>query len=362
MDNKNKKFCAVNAKYYKDSNTSGVLGHANREFAVNKNVLPEEHIQHSNFGDTQLSIKYAAIKEQAELKKGRKFQKNSNTLIDAVVILSQAQVDSLISKKGFEWFEAAATQCLREWQLDIKQKYGFEPLGFEFHLDEGYVDKNNNLKSRNYHAHVEFFNYSFELGIQPLRNLKRDDWSYLQDMLAKRFKKMGFDRGKPKAQTKLEHLEKDDYIRHKNELMDKESKVLKSKIQTAQSRLDKLEAINSELSKAILKAFKSFGLRLEKYLKSVLFGADQLEIDKNAKEVTEGLDNILPDRARSEAKKLSDKFESELGVDHVKVKSKKSSSVGGKSKNKTEGRKRRRRKNKSISPSEHTVTNFNKPN
>jgi len=348
MVNKNNKFCAVNAKYYKDSNISAVIGHVEREFAVNKNVLPEEHIQYSNFGDTKLSIKYAAIKKQAELKKGRKFQKNSNTLIDAVVILSQAQVDNLISKKGFKWFEAAATQCIREWQQDIKQKYGFEPLGFEFHLDEGYVDKNNNLKSRNYHAHVEFFNYNFKLGIQPLRNLKREDWSYLQDMIAKRFKKMGFDRGKSKDHTKREHLEKDDYIRHKHELMDKESKVLESKIQAAQSRLDKLEAMNSELSKAILEAFKSFSLKLEKYLKSVFFGADQLEIDQNAKEVAEGLDNIMPDRARSEAKKVSDKFESALGVDHVKVKSKKYSPVGGK--NKKGRRKRRRRKNKSIPP------------
>ena len=347
MDNKNKKFCAVNAKYYKDSNTSGVLGHANREFAVNKNVLPEEHIQYSNFGDTQLSIKYAAIKEQSELKKGRKFQKNSNTLIDAVVILSQAQVDSLISKKGFEWFEAAATQCIREWQQDIKKKYGFEPIGFEFHLDEGYVDKNNHLKSRNYHAHVEFFNYSFEHGIQPLRNMQKADWSNLQSMLAERFKKMGFERGKSKDHTKREHLEKDDYVRHKQARLEQKSKTLESKIEAAQNRLDKLKAVNEELSKAILDAFKSFGLKLEKYLKSVLFGADQVEIDKNAKDVVDELEKIVPDRARSEAKKVSDVFEASLGVNHVKEKSVRQVASQAKNKSKTEGRKRRRRKNKS---------------
>jgi len=248
-----RKYCSSNTKYYKHSNASGELGHVNRMvFEIDENVLPEHLIEHSNFhhagvgnpSPNAVYDEYMDVYAKAEEHKGKKLQKNATTFIDSVVSLSQAHTDKLINKKGYDWFRKAATQCITEWQEDVKEKYGYEPVGFNFHMDEGHFKedkmKHQVISSRNYHGHCIFFNYNFSDGTAPHRKMTKKDFSNMQDMLADRFSKMGYIRGISKKLTKKNHLNKDQFIDQKlaDANVEIDERLVESKI--------KLEAIEAE--------------------------------------------------------------------------------------------------------------------
>lgn len=245
------KYCAVNTKYYKDSNANGEIGHIQRNFIDNKNSI--ESLKKNNFGfcfgDGNLKEFYD--KRLNDAKKANPFaiQKNSNTYIDSVLVFNRELFDECISFGQ----EDRIIELTKNYMLDFKEKYGFEPIGFEFHLDEGtvissskfeklsdlekkeykvlhedsFVPENPDYIKHNYHAHAIFLNYDFEKNKSCLRNMQKKDWSNSQDLLFKQFKKLGFDRGESKLVTKNEHKEKIDYVA---ELQEKEKELMENRM------------------------------------------------------------------------------------------------------------------------------------
>jgi hypothetical protein len=121
---------------------------------------------------------------------------------------------------------------------DFKNEYGFEPVGFQFHVDEGTFYKQKDfdkiedegLKNRmvktvnpetgedgylkqNFHAQAIFLNFDKETGKSCLRNMRKQDWRDCQDLLHKHFKEYGFDRGEPKQTAERDHQNKDEFIK-----------------------------------------------------------------------------------------------------------------------------------------------------
>jgi hypothetical protein len=230
-----KTFCAVKFRYYKHTNSSGEIGHVIR-YGNNrdKNILPKQFIKYKNFGNFDLIDRYKNAFQRAESQKGRKIQKNSNTYVDAVVILSSDKVDEIIEKHGFNKFKNAVDRLMVNWQESVKEEFGFEPCGYVMHNDEGHIDQSTGKVNYNYHIHGIFFNYDFLKGSAPLRKLSRSSFSRQQDLLYREFKKIGFIRGTPKSQTKNKGLVKDEYLAQKR-------KSLENKLETTSDLIINLE-------------------------------------------------------------------------------------------------------------------------
>lgn len=212
-------FISSKIKYYKKSNASGELGHVNRKMKENKNAFPE--LTKNNFGflytdnpnSTSLEDvhkeKYNACNEQKREDKLRRLGKDANTFIDNVVIFDRDIFDDLIKNNKQEELK----ETMKGYCQGIKDRFGFEPVGFEFHLDEGTKNDETGKVEHNYHAHVVFFNHDFENRKTVLKNLRKKDFSEMQDITHEHFKKYGFERGISKEITNRKGLSKADYIK-----------------------------------------------------------------------------------------------------------------------------------------------------
>lgn len=252
-----KKYVANNTKYYNDSNMSEIA-HVIRSMLKNKNAF--EDLTKNNFGftfdneDLNLVQNYQLKLAEAKKQNPSAIQKKSNTFIDSVLVFDhQLMFDLLNSEDEKKQVE----QSIKDYMLDFKDKYGFEPIGFQFHLDEGtfFTEKQFNeledeeLKKRlvktknedgeegylkqNMHAQAIFLNFNKETGTTCLRKMRKKDWSDCQDLLHKHFEKYGFDRGEPKQHQSKYHKNKDEYLKklqveiEKNEELKKDFDKLK---------------------------------------------------------------------------------------------------------------------------------------
>ncbi|TWX64870.1 hypothetical protein ESZ36_19460 [Colwellia demingiae] len=250
-----KKYCAMNTKYYKNSNV-GEIDHVLRNMAINVNSI--ESLTKNNFGfcfgDSDLKTHYKNKLDQAKKANKLALQSNSNTFIDSVLIFDSVQFEKCLNDGKKDEVEQATKDFMQEY----KNLYGFEPIGFEFHLDEGtkidfdtyekldieeqkkYVAVENDNEAftteyikRNIHAHAIFLNYDFQKNKSCLRNMRKKDWENSQDLLHKYFEKFGFDRGEKKKTSKKDHKNKAEFVRElalkNNELVENHSKNLQEK-------------------------------------------------------------------------------------------------------------------------------------
>lgn len=208
-------YVSFNAKYYKNSQSEGEIGHVQRVFAENKNSIKE--LQKNNF-DCGYSIidKYKDIYAQAEQHKGKKLQKNANTFIDGVLAFSRDQFEELMKNPQYK---RIVSNHIDDFMQQVKAQTGLEPVGWAFHADEGHKDPETSEIKVNYHAQLIFFNHDFETGKAPLRALQQrgseSAWSKLQDLAGQVFQPLGFVRGISKDMTHQKHTEKDDFIAQK---------------------------------------------------------------------------------------------------------------------------------------------------
>lgn len=236
-------FVAINAKYYKNSNSSGGIGHVQRVFAENRNSIKE--FQNNNFGcGFDILDKYNETYKKVEEIKGKKIQKTANTYMDSVLIFSQNQVEELMKKPNWK---ADFSQHINDLMQDMKNETGLEPMGWEMHMDEGHKDPTTGKYVMNYHAHLIFYNFDFKTNKAPLRELmgrKSDSiWSKLQDVAANRFADLGFIRGVSAEMSKVKHLEKDDYVAAKQAEIER----LQAELVDRQTHLDRALHANQEL-------------------------------------------------------------------------------------------------------------------
>ncbi|SHO54313.1 hypothetical protein [Vibrio quintilis] len=301
-----KKYCAVNTKYYKNSNT-GEINHVLRKMLDNVNSV--KCLQENNFGycfseNDDLGSYYEKRLKEAKEKNKYAIQNNSNTFIDSVLVFNSEQFLKCIEENKQDEIE----QATKDFMLEFQKEYGFEPIGFEFHLDEGTTidaDKLEELSEderkkyrpidnpdedftseyikHNVHAHAIFLNYDFENNKTCLRDMRKKNWIASQDLLHKHFKKFGFDRGESKMTNKRDHKDKEDYVRElelkTTELIQTTSKHLDEKndlldeILDHQQKLDRFENLSNyaqkiknffdERPKLILSLEKAFGEKFE---------------------------------------------------------------------------------------------------
>lgn len=214
-------FVSFNAKYYKHSQSSGEIGHVERQFAENKNQIKE--LEKNNF-DCGYSIidEYNRIYAQVETDKGKKIQKNANTFIDGVLSFSREQFEEFAQDPHYK---AIMSKYIKNFMDQVQEKTGLTPVGWAFHADEGYKNPETGEIAMNYHAQLIFFNHDFKTGKAPLRDMQKrgseSPWSRLQDLAGEVFSPLGFVRGKPKDDLHADHLEKDDYIARKHEELER---------------------------------------------------------------------------------------------------------------------------------------------
>ena len=305
-------YVSFNAKYYKNSNASGEIGHVQRVFATNTNQIVE--FAKDNFGcGYNIYDRYKDVFKQVEDIKGKKIQKTANTFMDGVLSFSRDQMLEIMQDP--DWKTSFSTH-IEQFMQDVKDKTGMEPLGWEMHMDEGHKDPVTGEYKLNYHAQCIFFNYDFKTNKAPLRDLmgrKGDSiWSKLQDTAGKRFEDLGFIRGVSADMTKAKHEEKDEYIASKQAEIDR----LQADLVDRQTHLDRALNANQELLEEVAEsidavigdfnkhndAFKSLveRVKLEKEVKSDIANMykevkEMLEDNYIFKNLQQQLRNTFPD-------------------------------------------------------------------
>lgn len=239
-----KKYVSNNFKYFKNSKANSAFGHIHRLFKENKNAFPE--YTKNNFGTGDLHNKYKDIYERVNERKKelktKRLNEKSNTFVDGIFAFSLEKWEQLEKEFSQDELQKMITERMEKYMIGFKNTFGFEPIGFEMHLDEGHEKqieaKKNNADitlTRNIHAHVSFFNYDFKNDAAPLRNMKKKDWSRCQDLAYECFKDLGFERGISKEITNNQHLEKDAFVKEKQKILieelKKKNKIIKQKDQ-----------------------------------------------------------------------------------------------------------------------------------
>ena len=242
-------YVSANAKYYKNSKSSGEIGHIQRAFAENKNAWDE--LTPYNFQSTSdLNSAYRRSFEESSKKNPYLKSEQANTYIDCCVNFSRDKMNALADKYGWDKVQHVMTRRLNDYMAEIEEKQGFKPVGWAFHADEGYIDKLTGEFKHNYHAHVVFLNYDEKTNKMPLRRKTKDDWGQFQDIAAECFQKMGFKRGISKEITGAEHLEKDEYIAKKQARQMQENNLLAKFSKQMEKLLDYFETNNKKRLRA----------------------------------------------------------------------------------------------------------------
>lgn len=241
-----KAFVGVKAYYYKQKAAEAVLDHAHSQRnGFTKSVNVETSLSHNNIGFYYHGAKSSAeaLRLMCEKHKevtGKKVRSDNNVLFEHVVFLSEYQIARLEKKYGQEKVRKAIMLRLKYYAESVKNEFGFEPLGIDLHQDEGRFEEGRFV--RNYHAHVQFMNYSFEKRMAPLRHMMKKgknqdgrtnssnpNFERLQDLVHRPFANLGFSRGEPKSITGREHLTKEEFVKNKRKELITQVKTLAQK-------------------------------------------------------------------------------------------------------------------------------------
>lgn len=288
-----KKFVSNNFKYFKNSKAKGAFGHIHRLFKENKNAFPE--YTKNNFGTGDLLNKYNEVYERVNERKKelktKRLNEKSNTFIDGAFVFSVEKWEELEKEFHQEELQKMITERMNKYMIGFKNKFGFEPLGFEMHLDEGHekqieAKKNNTeiILKRNIHAHVSFFNYDFKNDTAPLRNMKKKDWAKCQDLAYECFKDLGFDRGISKEITNNQHLEKDAFVEEKQKKLIEE---LKQKNEIIKQKNEQIKYLNENGRSKII----SINELIDKKSNISALGKERQETSKKLKNQNQNLKN-----------------------------------------------------------------------
>ena len=156
-----KNFIAIRTKYYKKENAKSLDKHVRRKNHTTTNAYP--HLSENNFSK-QFRTKTSCNDEYLKIN-GRKTRSDFNEVFEHLGILSLDKFEELEKKYPKDKLQPALLRLVEKYALEIKDKYGFEPLRCDFHLDEGHYDENGIFK-RNIHFHLQFlpklFRYSLK--------------------------------------------------------------------------------------------------------------------------------------------------------------------------------------------------------
>jgi len=233
MDNSSK--ASVHCRYYKSKAAKAVLDHAdaNRSgFTNSDNVHWERSVDNCGYyfhGAKSCAEAFDLMCQRHKEVTGKKIRVDNNVLFEHVLCLSEKHYSQLEELNGTDKVKQATMNRFKRYANAIKAEFGFEPLGIDFHLDEGrYEALEGNRFVRNVHAHIQFINYDFSRRVAPLRylmakglneqgktNSLNPHFEKMQDLAFESFKDWGFQRGESKSVTNKKHLNKEQFVKQK---------------------------------------------------------------------------------------------------------------------------------------------------
>lgn len=290
-------YVSFNFKFYKHSNRN-TLEHNNRIHRNIDNIKPELSRNNIHLGNNER--RYDRKYDRVTKRKGKRIQKNANTFLDGVLAFSHAQVQEMKMKHG-DNFKNEMAKSIKNFMMELKNEFGFEPVTFDFHADEGSYDDKTGEWKENYHAHIIMFNYDFKTGTAPLRKMTGKAGKYktslMQDLAGKAFAPHGFVRGVSKNITKKKHLERDDYITKKQE--EKISKLIDTS-EFIGNLLDKLNGIDKRIDNDIdnkISFVNKFAQpkQIERELIDIAEIFKKMDLDAKEKEKLQTIKSLLGD-------------------------------------------------------------------
>ena len=315
----NNKIC-VNTKFFSRTQASGEMSHVKRDLPQDKNVIDPE-LTKDNFGTTPSSIDKnysSALKLMPDSVK--------NSLIDSVLVFPLEQFNKMREEHPQTW-QKHIKESMIPMMNEMEQELGFQPLGYQVHLDEGRIDEDTGEVILNPHAHILFANvctkditiqktkkitqkgedgkalrdpkkpskYLYELdengkpkeeiieidlkGRAPLSlhqaRGKDSVWARQQDIAAKHLKNLGFERGDSKELTNAKHLSKSQHV--SRELRRGEQAIESQKLVMAAQKRE-LKALKADM---LLQQAKlgSFIESREEYFADLLSNAPDLSFE-----------------------------------------------------------------------------------
>ena len=266
-----KNFVAVRTKYYKKNDATRVIDHALRRHQNSENVIDSRTHQNFGAGAIDLPKQIQRYKETV----GRNPRKDMNLVFEHVLVLSKDQLTKC-NKNGVR-------DAINDYMKQVKEQWGFEPMGYRMHLDEGHYTNEGKFIA-NPHAHIYFFNYDFEKKRSPLRDLMikgrneqgkspvlNPNFVRMQDIAGECFKRLGFRRGISRGEKNKKHQEKAEFVlsrtikRYKNIkrlVQNLDSEIVKKKLLKVEKKkdieqLEELERIHQQQIQPIISAFEN---------------------------------------------------------------------------------------------------------
>lgn len=268
-----KNFVSIRSQYYKIGEARSALDHAHAKrngFTQSANVYPSLSTANRGYYQNKMnnctdSFDEICARHQEVTRK--KMRKDFNVLFEHVVVFSDPHFNKLAENIGLDKAANFLVSRLKQYMNSIKLEFGFEPIGFDLHLDEGHVDFKTQKFKRNVHAHVQFFNYDFQKRVAPLRHLMKKGQSLegqtnqlnpnfvmMQDLAATAFRDIGFKRGISKDVTSKKHLRKEYFVMKKHKEANEALRIVKRDVATTRKfqndKMKELLAIRDDVKEA----------------------------------------------------------------------------------------------------------------
>ncbi|WP_290654085.1 hypothetical protein [Idiomarina sp.] len=222
-----KNFVSVRTRFYKANQGQSLEKHISREVSRSydarntASVCPE-------FMKDNLHYRFRTIADcdqQYQYQTGKKPRNDFRKAYENVVVFSEDRFVELERQYGISAAKIMLMEHIKYFALMVREKYGFEPVRVDLHLDEGFVEPSTGLFRRNVHCHLLYYNYDFKNAYSPLAKMLKKHrcpdtgklqpnpaMSDLQDLSETVFSPLGFKRGVKKHISQKSHLSRDEYI------------------------------------------------------------------------------------------------------------------------------------------------------
>jgi len=193
------------------------------DYQIMKNISYSFGSNHTQNLTESFNEFYNEMESVYKKKKQHLYKENGNHIVEQVVSLSNERAKEILNQKDGDKLLLEHFKKLAE---EVNKEYGFEPIHIDLHLDEGHISHTKNemgvIESsevkENIHAHIVYLNYDFLKQKTVLRNMKKQDFRDIQDLSAKVFKDLGFQRGEDKRNSNKTHLKTTAYVEEQQNL------------------------------------------------------------------------------------------------------------------------------------------------
>ena len=198
---------------------------------------------------------YDSIREMVKLKTKRAMQEKDVEYKDKNGKVRVRKGCSPIRESVVNIKEDTTLEDLLRYARMVENSWGIKAIQIHLHKDEGHYETPGDALSwkPNYHAHIIWDWMNHETG--KSFKLDAEDMSVMQDTVAEA---LDMERGQKKAETGLDHLERNDYIIQKQENEKKRLEAEKRRIQEEKYKaemqavraIDEKEAVEKKVQKA----------------------------------------------------------------------------------------------------------------